>query len=177
MRALLEGLTQVEASRRAGYQGNGDVLATTGARLARRPRIAAELLRRRAILDMKSNMSRETRLAMLEQIALDPTVRTRDQLKALELRAKMAGDLVERRQVEQSGPNGGPVVHEVTGKDGAPLAPTFVPVTMAERRARIAAELAAIEETERDLKELLANAATDAAKPEDALAEEGSETP
>ena len=43
--------------------------------------------------------------------------------------------------------------NQLTGADGAPLMPS-TPISMAERKARALAELAALEETERDLEEL-----------------------
>lgn len=113
VRAVLEGLTQTEAARRAGYRGNDVALATSGSRLARKPSVIAELARRRAILDAKSNMTREARLALVEQMVLDTKLEPRDRLKALELRAKMGGDFVERRQHEITGPAAGPMKVEV----------------------------------------------------------------
>jgi hypothetical protein len=113
IRARLEGLSQLEAMRRAGYGGTETTLTTSGCRLEAKPRIQAELARRRAILDAKSNMTREARLALVEQMIVDPALEPRDRLKALELRAKMGGDFIERRQIENTGPAGGPVKVEI----------------------------------------------------------------
>lgn len=113
VRAVLEGLTYTEAARRAGYSGSDDALATSGSRVARKPHVAQEIARQRAILDGKSNMTREARLAIAEQMILDPKLDARERLKALELRAKMGGDFIERRQIENTGPAGGPVQIEV----------------------------------------------------------------
>lgn len=44
--------------------------------------------------------------------------------------------------------------NELTGKDGSPLIAPPTPISMADRRARALADLAAIEETTRDLEEL-----------------------
>lgn len=44
---------------------------------------------------------------------------------------------------------------EHTGAGGAPLVPPPVPVTMAERRAQVVAELAKLDETARDMAELM----------------------
>lgn len=113
VRLVLAGHSQTEAARRAGYRGTDGALAAVGSRLAARPKIATELARIRALDDAKSSQSREARMAMLEDFARDSALEPRDRIKALELRAKMAGDFLERKQVELTGPAQGPVRIEI----------------------------------------------------------------
>lgn len=114
IRALLEGSSQIDAARRAGYTGADSSIASLASRLVASKRIADELARQRAILEAKSTMTREARLAAVEEIITNPRTEPRDRLKALELRARMGADFVERRQIEGAVQVTGPVRVEVT---------------------------------------------------------------
>jgi phage terminase small subunit len=92
-----------ESARRAGYvdgRGNSSI-RTTGARLLAHAgvRAAIQALGEAAAADRVAN--RQERLEMLTTIVRAKDVEARDRIKAAELMAKMAGDLVEK--VEHSG--------------------------------------------------------------------------
>ncbi len=114
VRGVLEGLSQTEAARRAGYTGTDEIVASSASRLAARESVRNEIARQRAILEAKSTMTREARLAAVEEIITNPRTEPRDRLKALELRARMGADFVERRQIEGAVQVTGPVRVEVT---------------------------------------------------------------
>jgi hypothetical protein len=110
---LFEGVSQSDAYR-AIYQPNakGQRAAEEGHRIAKLPAVVAELERLRALSTAKTLLTVNDQLAILARNAQAPA-RTAAERSAcarnLEVYAKIAGTQAPER-------------HEVTGKDGAPIA-------------------------------------------------------
>lgn len=88
------------AAELAGYKGSRATLAQQAYRLLRNPDVAALIEAREEGSLSKLVLSRLERQQRWSEIACDPDVKVREQLKALELLGKSEGDFTERLEVK-----------------------------------------------------------------------------
>jgi hypothetical protein len=109
-RRLVEGKTQSEAYREL-YQPKAidRTAAECGSKVARNPKVKAEVARLRALGNVKTILSLNDRLGLLAKIA-QTAPRQSDSVRAIEVYSKISGDQAPERTIT-----------EHTGKDGAPI--------------------------------------------------------
>lgn len=94
------------AAKAAGYAW----ATSDGHSIYMKPKVQAEIKRLQAIREKRILMTRDRQLEILAEMIEDPTTKKADKIKAMTLRSKMLGELIERR--EHSGPNGDPIRFE-----------------------------------------------------------------
>ena len=82
-----------KAFERAGYAAKPSSLRSNAYRLRNQPWIQAAIMRRRAALAEKRTLTREEKVAILEDIARSPRNEPRDRILAIRMHSQMVGDM------------------------------------------------------------------------------------
>lgn len=97
-----KGETQRQAYIKAGYssRGNDQTLDSNASRLESDPKISAKIEYLQSMVDNNALLTTEQRQAALVDIYLDDSKGTNARLKALDMLNRMAGDYVDKQQID-----------------------------------------------------------------------------